>query len=79
MSYETYPKSTAHPNGRVGETRSVGSWNESPQVEYKVPTVADTVFNGHKAKTLHCAGNSSSAPGKDYPKKKRSFGTEGFR
>ncbi len=79
MSYETYPKKSPHPNSRVGETHSVGSWPSHTDTEYKVPTVADTRFNGHKNKTILCEGNSSSAPGNDYPKKRRSFGCEGYR
>ena len=78
MSWITFKKGSAHPSRKVGEVDST-TWPESTQTEYPHGGASETTYNGDKSKTMECRGNSSSKPGNDYSKKRRSFGTEGFR
>lgn len=78
MSKTEYPKGKTHPNSRVGEQMST-TWPEHTDCEYPHGGASETRYNGDACKTLELSGGSSSAPGNDYSKKRRSFGTEGFR
>jgi hypothetical protein len=74
--YETYPKGSAHPSSKVGEQEGQLFQNDGDVTHYNNTTAKDTEFNGHRVQTLECTGGSGKANKSDYPKSRRSFGTE---
>ena len=74
MSYETYPKKGKHPNAKVGECHTT-DWPEHTTTSYPGGGPQATDYNGDMSKTTHLGGGEGGPAPRDYPKKKRSFGT----
>jgi hypothetical protein len=78
MSCCMYPKSTAHPSMKVGDT--VGSsWASRNRTEYPDKGVSAVRYDGRSSRTVTLSGGEGGEGKSDYPKKGRKFGTEGFR
>lgn len=74
-----YPKPSTHPSSSVGNQTMKSGWDGNPStVSYPGKGPTGSRLDTERAKTMVLSGNSSSAPGNDYPGEwshSKTFGT----
>lgn len=62
-----YPKDSAHPSMGIGGTAKGTTWPKNHNVKYPGKGPTGNKLETSIAKTLVCHGQSTAAPGSDYP------------
>ncbi len=75
-SPELYPKSGKRSSHACGDNQSETSWDAPEVTSTSYPGKALPSGKSDYKNKIAASGNDQSAPGDDYPKKRRGFGTE---